>query len=398
MAKLKWWADFLDKLFPVTEKVGPSSIIIDIPTEVYYLELELYTAASLIANAIARSEIKVYNNGVAVKDNDYFMLNVSPNRNETSALFWHKVINKMVRSREGEALVVEFGGRLYCADSFTRVKEDPFTGDIYGCVVVDGKQIPRTFTQGTSYLMRIDNSNVRKLLADAYDGLGEALAAAASQFKSSAATRYKLHIDGYKAGDADFNNEFKGFVQEQLKTYLQAETAVYPEFDGYTLTRDDPKQLTSSNDYLQLKKEVRTSVMAAMHIPESMLTGQITSVKDVLTSFLTFAVAPYADVIEEALNKRAGMANYMKGSYYKVDMSKIKHRDILDCAQYAMAILSTGAINIDELREEFGKEALNTDWSKKHFMTKNLEEITRLLKSLEEGEQTDGENVLPADS
>lgn len=398
MAKLKWWADFLDRLFPVTEKVGPSSIIIDIPTEVYYLELELYTAASLIANAISRSEIKVYNNGVAVKDNDYFMLNVSPNRNETSALFWHKVINKMVRSREGEALVVEFGGRLYCADSFTRVKEDPFTGDIYGCVVVDGKQIPRTFTQGTSYLMRIDNSNVRKLLADAYDGLGEALAAAASQFKSSAATRYKLHIDGYKAGDADFNNEFKGFVQEQLKTYLQAETAVYPEFDGYSLTRDDPKQLTTSNDYLALKKEVRTSVMAAMHIPESMLTGQITSVKDVLTSFLTFAVAPYADVIEEALNKRAGIANYMKGNYYKVDMSKIKHRDILDCAQYAMAILSTGAINIDELREEFGKEALNTDWSKKHFMTKNLEEITRLLKSLEEGEQTDGENVLPADS
>ena len=398
MAKLKWWADFLDRLFPVTETVGPSSIIIDIPTEVYYLELELYTAASLIANAIARSEIKVYNNGVAVKDNDYFMLNVSPNRNETSALFWHKVINKMVRSREGEALVVEFGGRLYCADSFTRVKEDPFTGDIYGCVVVDGKQIPRTFTQGTSYLMRIDNSNVRKLLADAYDGLGEALAAAASQFKSSAATRYKLHIDGYKAGSADFNNEFKGFVQEQLKTYLQAETAVYPEFDGYSLTRDDPKQLTTSNDYLALKKEVRTSVMAAMHIPESMLTGQITSVKDVLTSFLTFAVAPYADVIEEALNTRAGIANYMKGSYYKVDMSKIKHRDILDCAQYAMAILSTGAINIDELREEFGKEALNTDWSKKHFMTKNLEEITRLLKSLEEGEQTDGENVLPADS
>lgn len=386
------------QIVPCDEKVGPSSIIIDIPTEVYYLELELYTAASLIANAIARSEIKVYNNGVAVKDNDYFMLNVSPNRNETSALFWHKVINKMVRSREGEALVVEFGGRLYCADSFTRVKEDPFTGDIYGCVVVDGKQIPRTFTQGTSYLMRIDNSNVRKLLADAYDGLGEALAAAASQFKSSAATRYKLHIDGYKAGDADFNNEFKGFVQEQLKTYLQAETAVYPEFDGYTLTRDDPKQLTTSNDYLALKKEVRTSVMAAMHIPESMLTGQITSVKDVLTSFLTFAVAPYADVIEEALNKRAGIANYMKGSYYKVDMSKIKHRDILDCAQYAMAILSTGAINIDELREEFGKEALNTDWSKKHFMTKNLEEITRLLKSLEEGEQTDGENVLPADS
>ena len=398
MAKLKWWSDFLERIFPVTEKVGPSSIIIDVPAEVYCLELELYTAASLIGNAIARSEIKVYSNGKAVKDNDYYMLNVSPNRNETSALFWHKVINKMIRSREGEALVVEFGGRLYCADSFTRVKEDPFTGDIYGCVVVNGKQIPRTFTQGTSYLMRIDNANVRKLLADAYDGLGEVLAAAAQQFRNNAATKYKLHIDGFKAGDEGFNKEFEGYVQEQLKTYLKAETAVYPEFDGYLLTRDQPEQQTSSKDYLDLKKEVRTSVMAAMHIPESMLTGQITSVKDVLTSFLTFAVAPYADVIEEALNKRAGMANYMKGSYYKVDMSTIKHRDILDCAQYAMAILSTGAINIDELREEFGKEALNTEWSKKHFMTKNLEEITRLLKSLEEGEQKDGENILSADS
>ena len=195
MAKLKWWTDFLDRMFPVTEKVGPSSIIIDIPAEIYYLELELYTAASLIANAIARSEIKVYYNGVAVKDNDYFLLNVSPNRNETSALFWHKVINKMVRSREGEALVVEFGGRLFCADSFTRVKEDPFTGDIYGCVCVGGKQIPRTFTQSTSYLMRIDNSNVRKLLADAYDGLGEALETKTSMRSSRVTYRSSLrHI------------------------------------------------------------------------------------------------------------------------------------------------------------------------------------------------------------
>ena len=105
-----WINTFLEKLMPTTQRVGGKTVVIDIPAIYYYRELAVYTAVSLIAHAIGRSEFKVYRDNKQVQNEEYFVLNVSPNRNETSSAFWHKVINRMVR--DGEALVVELGGRL----------------------------------------------------------------------------------------------------------------------------------------------------------------------------------------------------------------------------------------------------------------------------------------------
>ena len=62
--------DFLEKLFPVRESYGGKveSVIIDIPAELYYKELAIYTASSLISNAISRSEIKTFQGGKPVKE------------------------------------------------------------------------------------------------------------------------------------------------------------------------------------------------------------------------------------------------------------------------------------------------------------------------------------------
>ena len=98
---MAWYKDFLDWLIPVGDWTASGqrsdTIIIDIPAELYYKDLAVYTATSLISNAISRSEVKTYENFKPVKKDDYYLLNVSPNRNETSSLFWHRVINKMIR-------------------------------------------------------------------------------------------------------------------------------------------------------------------------------------------------------------------------------------------------------------------------------------------------------------
>ncbi len=383
---MAWFSDFLEKLFPVKGKYGGvEAIVIDIPAELYYKELAVYTATSLISNAISRSEIKVFDKGKPVKNMDYYLLNVSPNRNETSAVFWHKVINRMVR--DGEVLVVEAGDYLYCADSFVREQERPITGDIYAGVTVGNFTFSKTFTQENAYLMKLDNINVSNLVNGMYEEYKKILMAAATAFKRSNGQKYKLHIEGVKAGDKDFNDEFTNFISKQLKSYMESDNAVYPEYDGYKLENDESTGGKGADDFTSLKNDLFLTVAHAFHIPDSMVTGNITNIQDIISGFLSFGVDPYADVITEALNKRSGMDNYLKGNFYQVDTGKIHHRDVFGVAAGVSNLISSSVMCVDEVRAELGYAPLNTEWSSKHFITKNFEEINRFLANPEGGER-----------
>lgn len=385
-----WFSDFLDRLMRdgADEHIGGDTppVVINIPADLYYRELAVYTAVSLIGNAIGRAEIRTYKGGAQVKDQDYYTLNVSPNRNETASVLWHRVISKVIR--KNEALLVDVGGRIYCADSFGRAAERPVLGDVYDNVTVGHFTFDRRFGQDDSYLLRLDDVDVKLLINGMYAHYGAILSAAAKALKQSNGQKYKLHIDGVKAGDDDFNREFEEYIKEQLKTYMESDNAVYPEFDGYKLESDpvydgDPR---SSEDFVRLRKDLFSSVAAVFHIPESMMTGNITNMDEVVGSFLTFGVNPYADMIEEALNKRAGPENFLAGNYYRVDTSRIMHKDAFDVAESASNLISSGVKSIDEVREMLGDAPLNEEWSRKHFITKNFEEIERFLSPGEGGE------------
>ena len=71
--------NFLNKLLGVTGTNG-ETIVIDIPASIYYKELAIYTASSYLANAISMAEMRVFNKGKPVKDQDYYLLNVAPNK------------------------------------------------------------------------------------------------------------------------------------------------------------------------------------------------------------------------------------------------------------------------------------------------------------------------------
>ena len=71
------WKNFLEHLFSTNNNgKGTDAITISIPADIYYLELALYTASSLIGNAISRSEIKCFEDGKSVKNSDYFLSKV----------------------------------------------------------------------------------------------------------------------------------------------------------------------------------------------------------------------------------------------------------------------------------------------------------------------------------
>lgn len=386
-----WFRDWLEKITSV-ERYG-GTVVIDMPPSLYYKELAIYTASSLIENAISECEFKTYENGNAVKKDDYYLLNVAPNRNENASLFWHKVIRTAIRNPKG-ALVVEIRGRLHCAKDFSIKEERPILGNLYDGVVLEGGlQLNKVFTADEVYLFKLEDQSAKILIDGLYDEYEKLLQTAARAFRDSNGRKFKFKVPGVKQGDEKFAKEFEEFISKEIKAYMENDYATYVEYEGEVLEEQTEKQRTDSNDIIKLRKDVFDFVGQALKVPQALMTGNVTSVKDVMDVFLTFAIDPWANMIARVLNKRATVREFKEGNYYAVDTGKIKHRDIFDLAPNVEKLIGSSTLNIDEVREELDRAPLNTEFSKRYYMTKNLATTEEIVNSLtEEGGEISGEN------
>lgn len=379
---MSFW-NFLEKKMK-KEKYGGQTIFIDIPPGIYYKELAIYTASSLLENAISKCEIKVYEKEKPVKNMDYYILNVSPNRNENSNFFWHKVVRKMVRERKG-ALVVEINDQLHCAEDFSILEERPILGNIYGNVVLDGGfQLSRVFRAEEVYLFKMEDENVKRLIDGIYEDYGRLLESAARTFRDTNGRKFKFKVSGVKAGDEEFNQEFVEVIAKNIKSYMENEYSTYVEYDGEELMEQNNKQPKTADDFVKLRKDMFEMVGQAFKIPQALMTGNVTSLKDVCDVFLTFAVDPLADTITEVLNKRASPVEYLNGNYYETYTGKIKHRDLFDLATAADKLIAAAIMCPDEVREEMDLKPLETEWSREYHITKNYEKTEDSMKETEE--------------
>lgn len=365
--------EFFTKLFGKKGGVYGDTIVINIPNELYYKELALYTVSSLIANAISRSDINCYIDGKMVRNEDFFKLNVSPNENETSSYFWHKVINNVIR--KNKCLVVETNdGNLYVADNYVIEKSQPIKGDVYSGVVVGDFRFVRYFDQSNTYMFRLNNISGAELISGLNESYSKIINAAQKDFIRNHSFRYKLRVNSVKEGDESFNEYFENVVKSYMNKYLENDDAVIPIYEGYEFESDN-KNSYAADDFIKLKKDLFETVFSTYHVPISLINGNITNMKEIVAALLSFGVDPFADMITESLNKGAGVENYVKGNYFKVNTSVINHRDIVENAANIANLISCGYSCIDEIRIANGDAPLNTKWSRAHFLTKNFDFI-----------------------
>lgn len=376
----EWIVDFVGNVKTRrSDGTDIDTVIGEVKSEIFYKELAIYTAITLIANAISKCEIKTYENKVEVKNKKYYALNISSNLNQNSSQFWHKVIEKMVY--DGEAIAIDINDSLYCADRFS-VDVYPILGNKYNGVTIDNFSFNKTFLSEEVLLFKLDNKHLKKLIDGLYENYGQLLAYAIKSYKESNQSKYKLKMSQIKANDKTFNETFEKVIRKQLKTFLDNDKAVYPEFEGYNLEDISPKSnIKDSSDISNLRKEIFEIVGQTFKIPTSMMLGNITNMQEIVKVFLTFCIDPIADMIGEELTRKVyGFEGWKDGCYIKVDTSTINHIDVLDVAEKVDKLISSGVNCIDEVRAIIDLPALDTDFSKTHFITKNYDTMENRLK------------------
>lgn len=373
--------NFLEKKIDTAEISPVTQAMID---QLAFKELALYIGISYIANTLSKCEFKTYEAGEEVRNKLYYMLNVSPNPNENSSQF----INKFVENYfyHGHSLIVPHNNMIYCADDFdidesNPLKENLFFNTTFGC-----QQLKKKFKSSDVFYFKLDNQNAKGLVDALYLQYGAVISQALATYKRTNGTKYKMILENYKAGDATFNKIFNEVLKEQLKTFIENDNAIYPQYKGIDLQEFSTKNAKDTGDIIAMRKEIFEVTAQALKIPLPMMLGNITNMNEIVKVYLSICIDPIADMIsEEFTRKYYSYEEWKTGNYIKVDTSCINHVDILEVADKIYNAVGSGVANIDDMRKRLGWQPLGTDFSKQFFVTKNYVPAQEMLIGTLEG-------------
>ena len=202
---------------------------------------------------------------------------------------------------------------------------------------------------------------------------GEVISQALTAFKRSNGTKYKLNLEQYKAGDQTFNKIYNEVLKAQLKSFVDNDNAVYPQFKGIDLQEFKTANTKDTGDIIAMRKEIFEVVAQALKIPLPMMYGNITNMNEIVKVYLSICIDPLADMIsEEITRKYYSYDEWKKGNRVVIDTSCVNHVDVLEVAQAIYNAIGSGAVNIDDIRTRLGMEELNTPFSKQYWMSKNF--------------------------
>ncbi len=361
------------------------AIILSSNTANYYKEVAKQIAISYIANTISKCEFKVYENGTEVKNKFYYLLNVRPNPNQNSSEFINKWIQTLYRNNE--ALLVPLNDKIYVADGFTK-EEHQLKDNVFKGISIEGQTIKRSFKASDVFYFRLDDKEIDKLVNGLYEIYSQIIQSALNNYKKNNGKKYKLSLEQIRVGDKEFQEKFEKTIKKNLEDFIEAESAVLPEYKGMELKEFGDASKTSTgnaSDLINIRKEIFEIIAQAYKIPMPMMYGNITNINDIVNVFLTFCIDPLADMLEEELTGKTNTFATWNGgeNYVTVDTTCINHIDIFDIAEKIDKLISCGMYCVDDLREKVGDIPLNTEFSRKHWVTKNYSNVEDINNELE---------------
>ncbi|WP_312059387.1 phage portal protein [Anaerotignum sp.] len=354
-------------------------------------ELAFNTCVSMIANAIGRCEFKTYDANIEIRGAEYYTWNVEPNLNQNSTAFLHKLVYRLYN--DNEALIISIKHRdgremLVVADSYEHPLEFPQKMQEYKGVVVGEFHYEKTFKESEVIHLRLNHVNIKPVLDGLYQSYIALVQAAMKNYSWENGKHYKVHIGQIAQGDDDWEKNFKGMLETQVKPFLEKDNGVLPEFDGYEYV--DVGSAGGKNSSHRNTRDIRALVddifaftARGFSIPPVLPLGDVADTKDAMQRWLTTCIDPLCDQLQEEINrKRYGFERWRYGDFIQIDTSSIMHFDIFGNASNIEKLVGSGAFSINDVLKATGQSEIPEDWAKQHFLTKNIGKIEDVANAL----------------
>ena len=342
---------------------------------------------NMIANAISRCEVRTFRNNKEIQEREYYMWNVEPNTNQNSTAFWHKLVGKALDANE--ALIIETRRKdghsaVVVADFWTTGDQFPSRQNEYKNVTVGDMTYDKTFREQDVLHIVVNHIDAKAVIDGMYESYFKIISAAMRYFSRERGQHWKVHVDQIAAGAEDFKQGFTEMINQQVKPFFDSDSAVLPEFDGYTYTNVSGEGSGDSRDIRAMVDDIFDFTAKCLQIPAVLIDGKVSGAENAVERFLSGCIDPLCDQIEEEINrKRYGYEGWIDGDYVRMDSSSIQHFDMFANASNVEKLVGSGAFTINDVLKAAGMPTINEPWANKHFLTKNIAGIEEAAVSFE---------------
>lgn len=351
-------------------------------------ELSFWVCANMVANALGRCEFRTFRGDEEVMEREYYLWNVSPNVNQNSSAFLHKLVARLYQ--DNEALIVEALPRgdlrsLVVADSWEQTEDFPSSQNEYRGVTVGDYQYRYPIYESNVLHLKLNHTNMKPVIDGLYQSYYRMVSAAIKAYTWGKGQHWKVHVNQLAQGDKDWTEKFQAMITAQVKPFLESDGAILPEFDGYDYENVSGKvgDVGDTRDIRNMIEDIFDFTARGFLIPSVLVNGTVEGTTDANTRFLTNCIDPLADQLQEEINrKRYGYEAWRRGEYLRVDTSSIIHFDMFANAANVEKLVGSGAFTINDVRRASGQGLINEPWANEHFMTLNISPMGEAVRKL----------------
>jgi HK97 family phage portal protein len=342
-------------------------------------KLAIEKAIMMIAKAIAKSDILIQTESKEKHKKEY-RLNVQPNDNECGTVFWTEVVKQLLT--EQEALIIPLSGKYYRATSWSHTNE-VMMKRVYKDVMLscggENLTIFSTFQSDEVIHLRYDNARIRLYLQNVVGQFDKTMDSINAMMQLSSQPRFKLKLGtnalSFREKQADGTDKVmtKDQYVLKIKKLLTSDALeVLTEQENTSVEQLQINTAVKAEELTKMALQINNEVANAFDIPEAVFNGNITEKSDATNEFITYAVSPVAEVINDTLTAYVvGEDDYCsKNEKVMVWLARFKHVDVVDSAVNLDKLRGIG-FHLDEIRGMVGYPLLNTEFSTERALTKN---------------------------
>ena len=342
-------------------------------------KLAIEKAIMMIAKAIAKSDILIQTESKEKHKKEY-RLNVQPNDNECGTVFWTEVVKQLLT--EQEALIIPLSGKYYRATSWSHTNE-VMMKRVYKDVMLscggENLTIFSTFQSDEVIHLRYDNARIRLYLQNVVGQFDKTMDSINAMMQLSSQPRFKLKLGtnalSFREKQADGTDKVMTrdqYVLKIKKLLTSDDLEVLTEQENASVEQLQINTAVKAEELAKMALQINNEVANAFDIPEAVFNGNITEKSDATNEFITYAVSPVAEVINDTLTAYVvGEDDYCsKNEKVMVWLARFKHVDVVDSAVNLDKLRGIG-FHLDEIRGMVGYPLLNTEFSTERALTKN---------------------------